>query len=72
MLNQMKGVGDSNIPGIFVSKEAELEEKWKIHGIQAVYLTSQPEILRRIKQLGGASAYKGLGVSLRKVQKSSL
>ena len=57
MLNQMKGVGDSNIPGIFVSKEAELEEKWKIHGIQAVYLTSQPEILRRIKQLGGASIY---------------
>ena len=57
MLNQMNGVGDSNIPGIFVSKEAELEEKWKIHGIQAVYLTSQPEILRRIKQLGGASIY---------------
>ena len=53
----MNGVGDSNIPGIFVSKEAELEEKWKIHGIQAVYLTSQPEILRRIKQLGGASIY---------------
>lgn len=57
MLNQMNGVGDSNIPGIFVSKEAKLEEKWKIHGIQAVYLTSQPEILRRIKQLGGASIY---------------
>ena len=57
MLNQMNGVGDSNIPGIFVSKEAELEEKWKIHGIRAVYLTSQFEVLRRIKQLGGACIY---------------
>lgn len=57
MLNQMNGVGDSNIPGIFVSTKEELEEKWKIHGIQAVYLTSQPEFLRKIKQLGGACIY---------------
>lgn len=57
MLNQMNRVGDSNIPGIFVSTKEELEEKWKIHGIQAVYLTSQPEVQREIKQLGGASIY---------------
>ena len=57
MLNQTRHVGDSNIPGIFVSTKEELEEKWKIHGIQAVYLTSRPEILREIKQLGGACIY---------------
>lgn len=57
MLNQMNGVGDSNIPGIFVSTKEELEEKWKKRGIQAVYLTSQPEVLHRIKQLGGACVY---------------
>ena len=57
MLNQMNRVGDSNIPGIFVNTKEELEEKWKIHGIQAVYLTAQPEVLREIKQLGGACIY---------------
>lgn len=57
MLNQMRGVGDSNIPGIFVTTKEELEEKWKIHGIQAVYLIDQIEPLRVIKQLGGACIY---------------
>ena len=57
MLNQMRYVGDSNIPGIFVNTKEELEEMWKIHGIQAVYLTSKREVLRRIKKLGGASIY---------------
>ena len=57
MLNQTKGVGDSNIPGIFVSTEEELEEKWREYGRQAVYLTGQPEILRRVKQLAGACVY---------------
>ena len=57
MLNQMRSVGDSNIPGIFVTTKEELEEKWKIHGIQAVYLIDQIELLRVIKQLGGACIY---------------
>lgn len=57
MLNQTRYVGDSNIPGIFVSTKEELEEKWKQHRIQAVYLTNQTEILRGIKQLGGACIY---------------
>ena len=57
MLNQMRYVGDSTIPGIFVSTKEELEEKWGEHGIQAVYLTDQPEVLREIKQLGGACIY---------------
>ena len=57
MLNQMNRVGDSNIPGIFVSTKEELKEKWRQYGIQAVYLTSQPEVLREIKRLGGASIY---------------
>lgn len=57
MLNQIRYVGDSNIPGIFVNTKEELEEKWKAYGIQAVYLTSQAEVLRRIKQLGGACVY---------------
>ena len=57
MLNQMRYVGDSNIPGIFVNTKEELEEMWKLHGIQAVYLTSKREVLRRIKKLGGASIY---------------
>ena len=57
MLNQTRGVGDSNIPGIFVSTKEELEEKWEQYGIQAVYLTGQPEVLRMAKQLDRASIY---------------
>ena len=57
MLNQTRGVGDSDIPGIFVSTKEELEEKWEQYGIQAVYLTGQPEVLRMAKQLDRASIY---------------
>ena len=57
MLKQIMGVGDSNIPGIFVNTKEELEEKWKAYGIQAVYLTDRPEILHRINQLDGAGIY---------------
>ena len=57
MLNQTRYVGDSNIPGIFVNTKEELEEKWKVYGIQAVYLTDRPEVLHRINQLDGAGVY---------------
>ena len=57
MLNQTRYVGDSNIPGIFVNTKEELEEKWKVYGIQAVYLTDRPEVLHRINQLDGAGIY---------------
>ena len=57
MLNQTRYVGDSIIPGIFVSTKEELEEKWKVYGIQAVYLTDRPEVLHRINQLDGAGIY---------------
>lgn len=57
MLKQIIGVGDSNIPGIFVSTKEELEEKWKLYGMQAVYLTRRPEVLQEIKQLEGAGIY---------------
>ena len=57
MLNQTRYVGNSNIPGIFVNTKEKLEEKWKVYGIQAVYLTDRPEVLHRINQLDGAGIY---------------
>ena len=57
MLKQIMGVGDSNIPGIFVNTKEELEREWNIHGTKAVYLTSCPNIHHRIKCLGGACIY---------------
>ena len=57
MLKQIMGVGDSNIPGIFVNTKEELEEKWKLYGMQAVYLTRQPKVLREINQLEVAGIY---------------
>ena len=57
MLKSTCGVGDRDIPGIFITTGKELEKEWKKYGKCAVYMTEIPELLHRLKQLDCACVY---------------